>query len=107
MHDFKQSLLEAYAVNERLGQTIAAMAAHMHNVRLMWLAVAAKGKPPNAAPGSWPKRPNNPKAKLRASARTWWGCSAICSRTTPSLCSGCGSGARGGRNVDLAVNWSK
>ena len=66
MHDLKQSLLEAYAVNERLnqyllenlddaawnaeppggkGRTIAAMAAHMHNVRHMWLAVAAKGKP--------------------------------------------------------------
>ena len=66
MHDLKQSLLEAYAVNERLnqyllenlddaawnaeppggkGRIIAAMAAHMHNVRHMWLAVAAKGKP--------------------------------------------------------------
>jgi uncharacterized damage-inducible protein DinB len=66
VYDLKQSLLEAYAVNERLnqyllenlddaawnaeppggkGRTIAAMAAHMHNVRHMWLAVAAKGKP--------------------------------------------------------------
>jgi len=66
MRDPKQSLLEAYAVNERLnqyllgklddpvwdaappggkGRTIAAIAAHMHNVRHMWLAVSAKGKP--------------------------------------------------------------
>ena len=66
MLDLKQSLLEAYAVNERLnqyllenldaaawnaeppggkGRSIAAIAAHMHNVRHMWLAVAAKGKP--------------------------------------------------------------
>lgn len=66
MHDLKRSLLEAYAVNERLnqyllenlddpawnaeppggkGRTIAGIAAHMHNVRHMWLAVAAKGKP--------------------------------------------------------------
>ena len=66
MHDLKQSLLEAYAVNERLnryllenlddaswnaeppggkGRSIAAITAHMHNVRHMWLAVAAKGKP--------------------------------------------------------------
>src|SRR5579863_4767112 len=64
--DLKQSLLESYAVNERMnqyllenlddaawnadppggkGRTIAAIAAHMHNVRHMWLAVAAKGKP--------------------------------------------------------------
>ena len=64
--DPKQALLEAYAVNERInqymlehldeaawhaappggkGRTIAAIVAHMHNVRHMWLAVAAKGKP--------------------------------------------------------------
>src|SRR5580704_16912239 len=66
MGNLKQALLEAYAVNERLnqyllenladaawtaeppggkGRTIAAIAAHMHNVRHMWLAVAAKGQP--------------------------------------------------------------
>ena len=66
MLDLKQSLLESYAVNERInqyllenlpdaawniappggkGRTIAAIAAHMHNVRHMWLVVAAKGKP--------------------------------------------------------------
>jgi uncharacterized damage-inducible protein DinB len=66
MLDLKQSLLESYAVNERInqyllenlpdaawdiappggkGRTIAAIVAHMHNVRHMWLAVAAKGKP--------------------------------------------------------------
>jgi uncharacterized damage-inducible protein DinB len=64
--DLKQSLLESYAVNERInqyllenldadawraeppggkGRTIAAIAAHMHNVRHMWLVAAAKGKP--------------------------------------------------------------
>ncbi len=64
--DLKRALLESYAVNERInqylienlddaawnaeppggkGRTIAAIAAHMHNVRHMWLAVAAKGKP--------------------------------------------------------------
>jgi len=64
--DLKQALLEAYAVNERInqyllehlddaawnaappggkGRTIAAIAAHMHNVRHMWLVAAAKGKP--------------------------------------------------------------
>src|SRR5579863_8092214 len=66
MHDLKQALLEAYSVNERLnqyllenldddawnaeppggkGRTIAAMVAHMHNVRHMWLVASAKGKP--------------------------------------------------------------
>lgn len=64
--DLKQALLESYAVNQRIhqyllenlpdpawiaeppngkGRTIAAIAAHMHNVRLMWLATAAKEKP--------------------------------------------------------------
>jgi len=64
--DLKRSLLESYAVNERInqyllehlpdaawnagppggkGRTIAAIAAHMHNVRHMWLVAAAKGKP--------------------------------------------------------------
>ncbi len=64
--DWKQALLETYAVNERItqymlenladaawkaeppggkGRTIASIAAHIHNVRHMWLAVAAKGKP--------------------------------------------------------------
>jgi uncharacterized damage-inducible protein DinB len=64
--DLKQALLESYAVNQRInqyllenlpdaawsadppngkGRTIAAIAAHMHNVRLMWLAAAAKEKP--------------------------------------------------------------
>jgi len=64
--DIKRSLLESYAVNERInqyllenlddaawnadppdgkGRTIAAIAAHMHNVRHMWLVAAAKGKP--------------------------------------------------------------
>jgi len=58
--------LESYAVNERInqyllenlddaawnadapggkGRTIAAIAAHMHNVRHMWLVAAAKDKP--------------------------------------------------------------
>jgi uncharacterized damage-inducible protein DinB len=66
MLDLKQSLLESYAVNERInqyllenlpdaawnaeppggkGRTIAAIAAHIHNVRHMWLVAAAKGKP--------------------------------------------------------------
>jgi uncharacterized damage-inducible protein DinB len=64
--DLKRSLLESYSVNERInqyllenlpdaawnaeppggkGRTIAAIAAHMHNVRHMWLVAAAKGKP--------------------------------------------------------------
>jgi len=66
MLDLKQALLESYAVNEGInqylfenldaaawnadppggkGRTIAAIAAHMHNVRHMWLVAAAKGKP--------------------------------------------------------------
>jgi uncharacterized damage-inducible protein DinB len=61
--DLKRALVEAYAVNERMnqylleslddrawravppggkGRTIAAIAAHIHNVRHMWLAVSAK-----------------------------------------------------------------
>ncbi len=64
--DCKRSLLESYGVNERInqyllenlddaawnadapggkGRTIAAIAAHMHNVRHMWLVAAAKDKP--------------------------------------------------------------
>jgi uncharacterized damage-inducible protein DinB len=64
--DLKRSLLESYAVNERInqyllenlpdaawnadppggkGRNIAAIVAHMHNVRHMWLVAAAKGKP--------------------------------------------------------------
>jgi uncharacterized damage-inducible protein DinB len=63
--DLKKALLESYAVNERInqyllenlddaawnasppdgkGRTIAAIAAHMHNVRHMWLVAATKGK---------------------------------------------------------------
>ena len=63
--DLKRSLVESYAVNERInqylleslddsawnaeppggkGRTIAAIAAHMHNVRHMWLVAAAKDK---------------------------------------------------------------
>jgi uncharacterized damage-inducible protein DinB len=62
--DLRQALLEAYVVNERMnqfllenlddrawradpptgaGRPIAAIAAHIHNVRHMWLAVSAKG----------------------------------------------------------------
>jgi uncharacterized damage-inducible protein DinB len=62
--ELKQALLEAYAVNERMnqyllenlddhawraeppggtGRPIAAIFAHIHNVRHMWLAVSAKG----------------------------------------------------------------
>src|SRR5216684_3092177 len=61
--DLKRALVETYAVNERTnqyllenlddrawraeapggkGRTIAAIVAHMHNVRHMWLAVCAK-----------------------------------------------------------------
>ncbi len=61
--ELKQALLEAYAVNERMnqvllvginarawradppggkGRTIAAIFAHIHNVRHMWLSVSAK-----------------------------------------------------------------
>jgi uncharacterized damage-inducible protein DinB len=61
--DFKKSLLEAFAVNEKSnqlllsniqedawhappvtgkGRTIAAMASHIHHVRLMWLSAADK-----------------------------------------------------------------
>jgi uncharacterized damage-inducible protein DinB len=61
--DLKRALLEAYAVNERMnqyllehvddrawraeppggkGRDIAAITAHMHNVRHMWLTVSAK-----------------------------------------------------------------
>jgi uncharacterized damage-inducible protein DinB len=64
--DLKRSLLESYGVNERInqyllenlddaawnaeppggkGRTIAAIVAHMHNVRHMWLVVSAKDKP--------------------------------------------------------------
>jgi len=64
--DIARSLLESYAVNEGInqylfenlpdaawsaeppggkGRTIAAIAAHMHNVRHMWLVAAAKGAP--------------------------------------------------------------
>jgi uncharacterized damage-inducible protein DinB len=64
--DIARSLLESYAVNERInqyllenlpdaawsaeppggkGRIIAAIAAHMHNVRHMWLVAAAKGAP--------------------------------------------------------------
>jgi len=64
--DLKQALLDSYAVNERInqyllenldesawnvdppggkGRTIAAIVAHMHNVRHMWLVAAAKDKP--------------------------------------------------------------
>jgi len=64
--DLKKALLETYAVNERInqyllenlddaawnadppggkGRTIAAVVAHMHNVRHMWLVAAAKDKP--------------------------------------------------------------
>jgi uncharacterized damage-inducible protein DinB len=60
----KRALLQAYAVNERMnqyllenlddrawraeppngaGRNIAAIVAHIHNVRHMWLAVSAKG----------------------------------------------------------------
>jgi uncharacterized damage-inducible protein DinB len=63
--DLKRSLLESYAVNERInqyllenlddaawnaappegkGRTIAGIAAHMHNVRHMWLVAATKGQ---------------------------------------------------------------
>jgi uncharacterized damage-inducible protein DinB len=113
-------LLEAYAVNERLNQYLLEKlddaawnaeppgrqrahhrrhGAHMHNVRHMWLAVAAKGKPlpdklDRATVGRkeamqalaksaeccarlLPKRSTTPKARSKASARTWWGCSAI------------------------------
>ncbi|MGD0360258.1 MAG: DinB family protein [Bryobacteraceae bacterium] len=66
MLDLKRALLESYAVNERInqyllenlpdaawtaapsggkGRSIAAIAAHIHNVRHMWLVAAAKGKP--------------------------------------------------------------
>jgi uncharacterized damage-inducible protein DinB len=62
--DFGQALLEAWAVNERMnqfllehvppaawradppggkGRTIAAIFAHIHNVRHMWLVVSARG----------------------------------------------------------------
>ncbi|HWQ03658.1 MAG TPA: DinB family protein [Candidatus Nitrosotenuis sp.] len=62
--DFGKALLEAWAVNERMnqfllenlsadawraappggkGRTIAAIFAHIHNVRHMWLVVSAKG----------------------------------------------------------------
>src|SRR5271157_361467 len=61
--DYKRSLLETYAINERAnqlllssiheeawraappsgkGRSIAGIAAHIHNVRLMWLAAADK-----------------------------------------------------------------
>lgn len=64
--DLKHCLLESYAVNERInqyllesldeaawtaeppggkGRTIAAIVAHMHNVRHMWLVAAAKDRP--------------------------------------------------------------
>jgi len=64
--DLKRSFLESYAVNERInqyllenlddaawnaeppggkGRTIAAIVAHMHNVRHMWLVASAKDNP--------------------------------------------------------------
>src|SRR5579862_461731 len=64
--DIQRSLVESFAVNERInqyllenlddaawnaappdgkGRTIASIAAHMHNVRHMWLVAAAKDKP--------------------------------------------------------------
>ncbi len=64
--DLKRALLESYAVNERInqyllenlpdaawnadppdgkGRSVAAIVAHIHNVRHMWLVAAAKGKP--------------------------------------------------------------
>ena len=63
--DASRSLLEAFAINDRInqfllenlpeeawradpptgkGRTVAAIVSHMHNVRVMWLKAAAKGK---------------------------------------------------------------
>jgi uncharacterized damage-inducible protein DinB len=97
MHDLKQALLEAYAVNERLnqyllenlddaawnaeppggkGRTIAAMAAHMHNVRHMWLAVAAKGKP---LPDKLDRATVSRKAAMQALAKSAECCARLLS----------------------------
>ena len=87
--DFKKSLLETFAINEKAnqfllgqiaeaawqaapsgkGRCISDIACHMHNVRLMWLSAAAKGAklPAKLAPDK-ATRPQV-QAALKASAR--------------------------------------
>jgi len=87
--DFRKSLLEAFAINEKAnqlllshvadaawkapppsgkGRSIAGIAAHIHNVRLMWLSAADKnGKHPAKLDPDKEKRPEV-QAALKASA---------------------------------------
>ncbi len=91
----KRSLLESYAVNERInqylienlddaawnadapggkGRTIAAIAAHMHNVRHMWLVAAVRDKP---LPDKLDRATVTKKEAMRALAESAKCCTAL------------------------------
>ena len=82
--DLGQAVAQAWATNERInqfllealddsvwdvkppsgkGRTIAAIVSHVHNVRLMWLAVSAKGRP---APSKLDRKTATRKDALKA-----------------------------------------
>jgi len=93
------ALLQAWATNERIteylvesldekawraeppggkGRTIAAIVAHIHNVRHMWLAVAAKGE---AMPEKLDRHTATPAQALRALKKSSEGVSRLLSRS--------------------------